>query len=299
MKRCKICGGTGIIYDRDIKAGSYGELKICPCIEKQCTCNAIPPYQVFDKNGDHSWCACRWARIKLETTKKAFRESRIPQKYKWKFIEDFDTDSKKTNSTKANKIIGNISTIKDMQSHEKWKKGFYFWGSAGSGKTLLACITLQELMLKYARGGRFIDLSRQFFQRLKSSYDITDASFGTAGQILDELIEIPFLVIDDFGTQRNTEWELEMLYNLIDSRYEEERITIITSNMIISQFKEGYKEETKPSFNSSIEKQKEGKMRKYNPIDMAKGRVQSRILEMCRIIEVDLPDYRATMSQFI
>ena len=118
-------------------------------------------------------------------------------------------------------------------------------------------------MLKYAIPGKFVDLSRQFFSRLKRSYDNSDELYGRGGQILDELIDIPFLVIDDFGVQRNTEWESEMLYNLIDSRYSDERITIITSNSDISEYK-----------------------------TVAKGRVYSRILEMCKIIHVDLPDYR-------
>ena len=125
-------------------------------------------------------------------------------------------------------------------------------------------------MLNYSSGGRFVDLSRQFFQRLKSSYNISDESYGHAGQILDELIEIPFLVIDDFGIQRNTEWESEMLYNLIDSRYAEERPTILTSNIDIKELK-----------------------------DVAHGRIYSRIKEMCKIIHFDLPDYRKKFMQRI
>ena len=150
------------------------------------------------------------------------------------------------------------------------KKGYYFWGPAGSGKTLLAAIILQELMLKYAHRGRFVDLSRQFFLRLKRSFDESDESYGSAGRILDDLVTVPFLVIDDFGVQRNTEWESETLYNLIDSRYSEERITIVTSNCNIGDYKK-----------------------------IAQGRIYSRILEMCKIIHVDLPDYRESLKQIM
>ena len=271
MKRCKKCGGTGVVFDRDIKNAGPGELMLCDCTVTKCSCGGIPPYQVFDSEGNHSWCDCRSARLRLDATKKAFRESQIPRKYMWKFIDDFSTDFDDPTTTRiANKAIGTIGTISDKSFDDPWKGGFYLWGPAGSGKTLLACIFLQELMLKFAKAGRFVDLSRQFFQRLKRSFDSTDASYGTSGRILEELINVPFLVIDDFGVQRNTEWESEMLYNLIDSRYAEENTTIITSNTNIAEFKE-----------------------------VAKGRVYSRILEMCTIIHVDLPDYREKLSQFI
>lgn len=265
MKRCRVCGGTGIIFDRNIEAGSVGELKICGCIEKKCVCGRVEPFQMFDDKGNHSWCPCRGPRLRLTAVKKAFRDSQIPKKFKWKFREDF-----KIEHPIANKIIGFVDTIRDKKPDEKWKHGFYLWGPAGSGKTLLASIFLQELMLKYSQPGKFVDLSRQFFQRLKRSYDSADELYGTGGQILDELINIPFLVIDDFGVQRNTEWESEMLYNLIDSRYAEEKPTIITSNSDIKDYKK-----------------------------VAKGRVYSRILEMCNIIYIDLPDYREKFLQLI
>lgn len=258
MKQCKICFGTGIIYDRAIEAGSHGDLTLCPCVLKKCTCGGVPPYQVFDEHGEHAWCACKSPRTKLAAAKKAFRESQIPKKYLWKFYEDFEN----MNSV-ANILVGLASTIRVTSPGKKWMKGFYFWGTPGSGKTLLACIILQELMLKYALPGRFVDISRQFFQRLKRSYDSTDELYGTEGQILDELIEVPFLVIDDFGVQRNTEWESEMLYNLLDARYEKEHLTIMTSNVHINDF-----------------------------TNIAHGRIHSRIKEMCSIYKFDLPDFR-------
>ena len=266
MSRCRVCGSTGIFYDRNnITIGSTGEIKLCGCIEKQCSCGGTVPFQVFDSDGIHSWCPCRGPRLKLAAAKKAFRDSQIPKKYKWKFCEDF-----KTELPHAKNIIGMLASVRDKKPGDKWKDGFYLWGPAGSGKTLLAAIFLQELMLKYAQSGRFADLSRQFFQRLKRSYDNSDELYGTGGQILDELINVPFLVIDDFGVQRNTEWESEMLYNLVDSRYAEEKVTVITSNSDIKDHKK-----------------------------VAMGRVYSRILEMCKIIHVDLPDYRENFSQHI
>lgn len=265
MKTCKICGGSGILYDRNPSSETFGDLILCPCVMKACSCGGNPPYQTFDAGGNHSWCTCRSARMKLAATKKAFRDSQIPKKYLWKFIEDFE----RVNPA-AERLLGMISAIRDASTDERMTKGFYLWGPAGGGKTLLACIALQELMLRYGLAGKYIDLSRQFFQRLKNSFDASNTTEETAGDILEELIRIPFLVIDDFGVQRNTEWESEMLYTLIDSRYVEERLTIVTSNFHLSKYK-----------------------------DVANGRVHSRLQEMCSVINVDLPDYRERYTRDI
>ena len=72
------------------------------------------------------------------------------------------------------------------------------------------------------------------------------------------------LVIDDFGVQRDSPWEQETLYNLIDARYEAEKFTIITSN------------------NNPEKSLKE----------LSEGRILSRIREMCRILELSGEDYR-------
>ncbi|MFC1490134.1 ATP-binding protein [Candidatus Latescibacterota bacterium] len=277
MKKCKTCGSNNIFYDRKNMIGSHGELKVCEHIEKICTCGKIPPYQIFDDKGVQSWCECRGPRLKLVETKRAFKESQIPLKYQWMFSEDFEIVNEK-----ASMLISIVNTIKDVSPQKKFKHGYYLWGPAGCGKTLFACIILQELMLKYGRAGKFIDLSRQFFQKLRDSYSVVDKSYGETGRILDELIDIPFLVIDDFGVQRNTEWEMEMLYNLIDSRYTRERTTIITSNISIDKFKTNVYGKSEDKENVDNDK----------PVSISHDRIHSRIQEMCKTIYFDLPDFR-------
>ena len=99
---------------------------------------------------------------------------------------------------------------------------------------------------------------------------------------------MPFLVIDDFGVQRNTEWEMEMLYNLIDSRYTREKPTFITSNISIEEFKLG------TSVKSDDKSRDDDKT-----VNVSRDRICSRIKELCKIISFDLPDYRNKFKQEI
>ncbi|MDP6779335.1 MAG: hypothetical protein QGI83_21455, partial [Candidatus Latescibacteria bacterium] len=55
----------------------------------------------------------------------------------------------------------------------------------------------------------------------------------------------------------------EMLYNLVDARYADQRLTFVTTNKSLEDVK-----------------------------DLAEGRIYSRFLEMCYIIHVQAPDYR-------
>jgi len=78
-----------------------------------------------------------------------------------------------------------------------------------------------------------------------------------------EFADIDVLVIDDFGVQKDSDWVNSKLYDLIDSRYEKEKITLLTSNSPLSDWKE-----------------------------KGEGRVYSRLCEMTHEIKLECPDYR-------
>ena len=136
-------------------------------------------------------------------------------------------------------------------------------GPPGTGKTMFACIALNELIFNTGRPGKFISLSRNFLQKLRASFDEESVIHGQGFQIQEELFRVPFLVIDDLGVQKNTEWVLEILYNLVDARYSEQRLTFVTTNQTADQIK-----------------------------DLAGGRIYSRFVEMCHLIHIQGPDYR-------
>ena len=259
---CRQCNATGVYYNRQIEAGRYGQLELCTCTEALCRCGGRKPYQYWDENSHSSWCSCRPARTRLNWTSRLFKEADIPERYRWHFSADFAARAPDgTPIQVAGRVAEYLSTLVDFD--EEPERGFLLYGPPGTGKTLLGCIMLNELMLRHGRRGRFLNLSRTFFQRLRDTYSENSRDYGRTWPIFDELCRLPYLMLDDFGTQRGTDWEGEMLYALVDARYGEQRFTVITTNQSLEEVK----------------------------LDSG-GRIFSRLMEMCHTVAMDGIDYR-------
>lgn len=256
-KFCSYCEHTGIIHSvEEIKDGG-NPLEICPkCVQPECRCGGVEPYYYSD--GLHVVeCPCRPVRLRIERVNSIYQKAGIDRKFRWRFINEFMCRGER--DIEAKKQAFDL-----IQKYPDVKKGLFFWGNPGTGKTMLSAIILTELAVRKGVRGRFIKISRSFFGKIRETFSETSENFGMGYQIEQELAEAELLVIDDFGVQRDSAWEQETLYNLIDARYEAERLTIITSN------------------NNPEKALKE----------LSEGRILSRLREMCRIIELTGPDRR-------
>lgn len=254
---CGFCEHTGVVRDPYYKEVGGEPLKPCPqCVLNKCKCGGEVPYY-YPENDHIQECYCRPIRNKIAKINATYWSSGIDKKYQWRFIDEFKGVTRETAEAKniAYDIISNFPKI---------DKGLYLWGPPGTGKTLLSSIILTELITRHAVSGKYVKISRTFFNRLRSSFNEKSTLFGQSESILEELTSADLLVVDDFGVQRDSEWEQETLYNLVDARYESEKFTIFTSN--------------------------------DNPLEvlasLSEGRVLSRIREMCRIVEMKAPDFR-------
>ena len=195
---------------------------------------------------------------------KYIRQSGIPAPFRFKFLQDFKEEYDNGEPIPGvGWLKAYFTTILDnIQSNKKSIKGLYLWGKTGRGKTYFSYVLLNELIFRFVKPGKFISLSKSFHE-LRHTFDESSETHGQAVPMIDVLSNIPYLVIDDFGVQRNTEWELEILYNLIDARYAHQRLTFVTTNQRVDELK-----------------------------DLVEGRIYSRLLDMCHIIQVIGHDFR-------
>ena len=257
-EKCLYCEYNGIIYNSSSRDLGEEPIQPCPrCIIPFCRCGGESPYYYMD-DGKIMDCPCRNVRIRIERIKQIYDNSGIEKKFLWKFLGDFET---KNNKLANDAKMAAFSIVRDFPNT---KKGLFLWGNPGTGKTMLSTIILTELICKNVIEGRYVKISRNFFSLLKETFNSSSDSYGQSAEIERELHEVDVLVLDDFGVQKNSQWEQETLYNLVDARYENEKFTIFTSN--------------------------------HNPLkvygELSEGRVLSRLREMCHIIELSGDDYR-------
>jgi len=159
--------------------------------------------------------------------------------------------------------------------------GLLFIGDCGVGKTHLAVAVLQELIQTKKASCRFYDF-RELIRDIQSTF--TPESQLTESDILAPVFESAVLVLDELGAKRTSAWVEETIFYIINSRYNNKRLTIFTSNY--PDVRED--EDTRSSFFK-----KEGD----SLVDRIGVRLRSRIYEMCKVVEVSGPDYRRVVKQ--
>lgn len=88
--------------------------------------------------------------------------------------------------------------------------GLLLWGGVGTGKSFMAGCIANALMEQE------VAVCMTNFARIMNELN---NAFSGRNEVVDRLCGYPLLVIDDFGMERGTEYALEQIYNIIDSRY--------------------------------------------------------------------------------
>jgi len=143
-----------------------------------------------------------------------------------------DNESMVDKALKAKEIAD--AFINKFEEWEKRKMGLYIWNETkGSGKTFLASCICNELIAKYCIGTRFVSAS-DLLEISQTEYP--DEREELKRKPIKLLYGCKLLVIDDLG-QKNCgqKWMEDILFKILDERINNDRVTIITSNIPIGR----------------------------------------------------------------
>jgi DNA replication protein DnaC len=203
-------------------------------------------------------CDCRAASIRRQKLAAAG----IPERYRDDKIDNFNDRS--ASLARAKDAARNF-----VELYPHVDTGILFVGPSGRGKTHLACAILSELILTKGVSGLYADFS-DLLLRIQSSFR-PDAD-ASKESLLTPYAEAELLVLDELGASKPHPWVLDVLYNLLNTRYNRRRITIATSNY-----------EDEPDAASGERDRLE---------DRLNYRLRSRLYEMCQMIPLRGEDYR-------
>ena len=107
-------------------------------------------------------------------------------------------------------------------------RGIWFTGDVGTGKTTLAMLVSKAAM-EAERTVAIYSLPR-LLAMLRDTYD-DDARYSL-NELIDRLCSVDLLHIDDVGAEQTSAWVLEQLYTIVNTRYEDGRAMLLTTNLV-------------------------------------------------------------------
>ena len=249
-QNCALCGGTGLRLIR--VQDERGRL-----VEKATACD----------------CQIRSRGQRL------LEQARIPARYKHCELSNFDHEGPFESLASAHRGACRFVTEYPLEN-----KGLLLIGPIGVGKTHLAVGIIRELILEKGIACLFYDY-RELLKEIQNSYNASVQA--TEFEVLRPVLQSEVLVLDELAAARSTEWVEDMVSHILNSRYNERRTTIITTNYRNLPPGGSAEGEQSGSYRAAARANREETLG-----DRIGERMRSRLHEMCRIINVHGVDYR-------
>lgn len=126
-----------------------------------------------------------------------------------------------------------------ITKYERKCNGLVLTGSKGNGKTHLLVAIGKALIQRHTVQPLFTTTS-EFLRDTKARFALDANKTDDAEDAFEKVAGATVLLLDDLGAERQTEWSVGLLCDLIDTRYAEGRTTIVTTNFDAAEIKRTY-----------------------------------------------------------
>lgn len=228
-----------------------------------------------------------------DSTERALARARVPERYRHCDFDNFETDNDIENVTREQLSAWNRSLAQTKLVVERFAQefpvnndhGLLLIGPCGVGKTHLCVAALKEIALR-GHSGLFYDY-RELLKKIQDSYNAESQS--TEMGVLEPVLKAEILVLDDLGSSKPSLWALETVGHVLNTRYNEKRVTLLTTNFLDS---DGAASNGVGALPSPRTAGMRGPIAEDSLTERVGRRIRSRLYEMCRTVEVFAPDYR-------
>jgi DNA replication protein DnaC len=201
-------------------------------------------------------------RCKTEQSRaKLLEAARIPRRYEQCSLQNYYP------------VKGNGTQLRAFQyawrlarEYPAVDRGLLFMGTVGVGKTHLSVAILRELIAKNITA-LFYEFG-SLLKEIQNSYN--PISQTSELKVLSPVFEAEVLVLDELGASKPTDWVRDTMMQIINTRYNDKKLTIFTTN---------YLDGRRAERDETLE-------------DRIGVRLRSRLFEMCKTVQIDGDDYR-------
>ena len=211
-------------------------------------------------------CKCQQEIFEQEEAQRKLHEKQMEIEHlKTSGLQDkslYDyTFAKDNGSNPEMKLAHNyVSNWEEMKANAS---GLLIWGDVGTGKSFFAGCIANALLEKG------VPVLITNFSRILNT--LTGMHFEDRNQFIHSLNRYSLLIIDDLGIERNSDFALEQVFNVIDSRYRSGKPLIVTTNLTLDDL--------------------------HNPEDTAHSRIYDRLLSMCVPVRFTGENFRQETAQ--
>jgi len=284
---CPLCGGTGWkTVDRAAKSEEYARgFREKPAANGDATKGvwAVP-------------CDCTGK----DRATRVMARARIPTRYEHCDFDNFDTklyDSEHGSSWMAwNRSLEQAKLVTEAFARDYptgHETGLMLIGPCGAGKTHLGVAALRHIVLR-GHTGLFYDY-RELLKEIQGSYN-PESQTSELG-VLEPVLTADVLLLDDLGANKPSPWAMETVGHILNTRYNEKKITLLTTNYLDAAGSGTTIPEPAARRAHLPSGQAVSAAREESLEDRLGKRVRSRLYEMCRTVELFAPDYRREVRQ--
>lgn len=299
QRDCPLCGGTGW---KTVERAAASENAQRVSLDKPGSMAQGQPRLVWAVP-----CDCTGS----SRAERALAQARIPRRYEHCDFESFDTDPY-TDDPEApawNRSLAQAKLVVEAFAREYPNgpnAGLLLTGRCGTGKTHLAVAALRNVILR-GHTGMFCEYN-SLLRQIQDSYNAENQI--TEFTVLEPILKTKLLIIDDLGSSKPSDWVREMVGHILNTRYNEQRLTILTTiytdqaspvraDTILGMMERDAISDSRRSRRTFLLPTGQAIPAHVQDTleDRLNGRIRSRLYEMCKTIEINAPDFRKEIRQ--
>jgi DNA replication protein DnaC len=180
-------------------------------------------------------CSCRPARMARKRASAV--AGRLPRRFREVSFEREPVVSiERSNPAVVREVRLYVAAVRERLDEGR---GIWFAGQVGTGKTTLAML-VSKAAIEADRTVAIYSLPR-LLALLRDTYQ-DDAQYSL-NELIDRLSAVDLLHVDDVGAEQTSPWVLEQLYTIVNTRYEEGRAILLTTNLVTIQGDEALRDQ--------------------------------------------------------